>query len=317
MTLAELREEYRSDRVGPKILNEVRSLVRDVVHRYDPQVYGGASSWDDAEDDIVQSVVVDLLLREGQLDYLMATAAELSDFRNLLRFQVKRYLARKRRRSVIDNLLDRAKELLEAERFDRSGTGEATRYWIRGATVERREPTEEELVAAARSVGHVPRIRSTGSERAPVVYSRDDLETVLQAIGGSLATPFSLGDVARVLELVLTDWVASILYELEGGIQPSPSLGPEEETLAEQAARQILDRCTTEQLVVLRNKLENVADQDIARQLGMSRPTVSARKQEMFDVMRAALSDLPDHVQAAVMDRVAVRLALLHSGANG
>src|ERR1700758_4228802 len=124
MTLAELRVEYKASFVGPKILGEVSEVVRGTVRRYDPEVYGGSASWDDVEEDAVQSVVEDLLLREGQLDYLMATALRLEDFRNLLRFQVRRYLARKRRRNVIDNLLDRSKELLQGASFEISGAGE-------------------------------------------------------------------------------------------------------------------------------------------------------------------------------------------------
>src|SRR5260370_6664343 len=111
MTLVELREEYRSVRIGEKILEEVRQTVHQVCRRYDPQIYGGAASWDDAEGDLVQSVVLDLLIGEGQLDYLMATAVEIGDFQNLLKYQVRRYIARKRRRTVIDNVIDRAKAI--------------------------------------------------------------------------------------------------------------------------------------------------------------------------------------------------------------
>jgi hypothetical protein len=44
MTLAELRDEYSSLRIGPKILAEVRYVVHGTVRRYDPQIYGGAAS---------------------------------------------------------------------------------------------------------------------------------------------------------------------------------------------------------------------------------------------------------------------------------
>src|SRR5439155_23995156 len=108
MTLEELRDEYRTERVGAKIVAEVSSAVHDICRRYDPQVYGRSASWDDAEEDLVQSVVLELLLEEGQLDYLMATCVRLEDFEQLLRFQIRRYLARQRRRTIVDNVLDRA-----------------------------------------------------------------------------------------------------------------------------------------------------------------------------------------------------------------
>jgi hypothetical protein len=314
MTLDELRDEYRATQIGPKILAEVSEVVRQVVHRYDPQVYAGSASWGDAEEDVVQSVVEDLLLREAQLDYLMATALRLEDFRKLLRFQVRRYLARTRRRSVIDNLLDRAKELLDEPPFEADGRSEGIRYRLSGSLVERREATDAEILGAARSAAHVRRIPFAAHDRAPIVYSREALTTVLQAVANSLRTWLSLRDLARVLELVLTDWVASFLYELEGEIQPSAVLGPEEETMAKQASNEILERCSDEQLLLLRDKLENVADQDIARALGLSRPTVIARKKELFEVMHGALAGLPEHVQSAAMERVALHLAVSAGG---
>lgn len=315
MSLSEIREEYRSVRIGPKILSEVRNSVHQVCRRYDPQIYGRAASWDDAEEDLVQAVVLDLLLQEGQLDYLMARSVQLEDFQNLLRFQVKRYLARQRQRSVVDNLLDRSKELLQTGAFQSSGKGQAARYSLAGAAIEGREPTEEEVAAAARSVALVPRIRFAERERAPTVYTRENLETLLQAVGISLPAGFSLHDLARILELVLTDWVVGFLYDFEGAqVEPSAGLNPEETTMVEAAAREIVEQCTPEHLLVLRRKLENLPDQAIADELGVSRPTVIARKKEAYERMRGALEDLPEHVQAAVVDRLAAHLATFSGG---
>lgn len=317
MTLAELREEYLnpSMRIGPKIDSQVRDIVHSVARRYDPEIYGQAANWDDAEEDLVQSVELVLLLEEGQLDYLMATAVELEDFRNLLRRQVRRYLARQRKRSVIDNLLDRAKELLQAPFFTSSGAGHGIRYWAQGATVQEREPTEEEVLGAARAVSLVPRMRFSAHERAPAVYSREGFETVLQAVATSLPTSFSLHDLGRILELVLTDWVASFLYDFEEAhAMPSVALNPEEEMMVEAAAQEVLAGCSPEQLWVLRRKLENQSDQVIAEELSLSRPTVIARKQEAFDVMRGALGSLSEYSQRAAMDRISARLATIRQG---
>jgi hypothetical protein len=311
VTLAELREEYLSIRIGPKILEQVSRVVHVVVRRYDPQIYGRAASWDDAEEDVVQSVVLDLLLGEGQIDYLMGTALELSDFRNLLNFQVRRYLARQRQRSVIDNLLDRAKDMLRAEPFENAGG----RHSVIGATVEAREPRDEELLAAARSAALVPTIRFSDQDRAPVVYSREDLAKVIRAVALSLPTTFTLHDLGRIFELVLTDWVAGFLYDFEQApVQPAAGLSPEEEMMAEEATREILAGCRPEHLLVLRRKLENMPDQAIGDELGVSRPTVIARKKEVLDTLRDAMGDLPAQVQASVMDRLSGHLASTRAG---
>lgn len=312
-----LRQEYRQSRIGPEILAETRRVVHQVVRRFDPEIYGGAATWDDAEEDVVQAVVLDLLLAEGQIDYLMATAVRLDDFRNLLRFQVRRYLARTRRRTVVDNLLDRAKEILAEPPFEQTGSAQDPRFRIPGSAVELREPTEEEILAASRAVALVPRTRSSDHDRAPVVYPREALATALEAIATVLPVPFSLSDVGRILELVLTDWVASFLYEFEEDqAVAAPSLGPEEETMAEEAAQRILERVSGEALVVLRRKLENVSDEEIARELGVSRPTVIARKRSALGELREALGGLPEHVQAAAMDQVSLRLATLEPGGS-
>jgi DNA-binding NarL/FixJ family response regulator len=315
MTIAELRAEYESLRIGPKMLAEVRNVVQATVRRYDPQIYGRAASWDDAEEDLVQSVVLDLLLGEGQLDYLMATAVELSDFQNILTFQVRRYLARQRRRTVIDNLLDRAKEVLKEHPFETEGTGRAARHSLTGATVEAREPRDEELMAAARSAALVPRVRFSDQDRAPIVYTRADFARLLRAVATSLPTSFTLHDLARILELVLTDWVAGFLHEFEEAhAKASASLGPEEELMVEETTREILQGCTREHLVVLRRKLENMPDQAIADELSISRPTVIARKREVLEKLRDAMGELPLSVQASVMDRVSGHLATVRLG---
>jgi DNA-binding NarL/FixJ family response regulator len=199
--------------------------------------------------------------------------------------------------------------------FETEGTGRAARYSLSGATVEAREPRDEELMAAARSAALVPRVRFSDQNRAPIVYSREDFAKLLQAVATSLPTSFTLHDLARILELVLTDWVAGFLYEFEEAhARASASLGPEEELMAEETTRDILQRCTRVQLLVLRRKLENMPDQAIADELGISRPTVIARKREVLERLNDALGELPPSVQASVMDRVSGHLATVRLG---
>lgn len=312
VSLEQLREEYRTGRIGRLILDEVTRVVLQVVRSYDPQIYGGAASWEDAGEDIVQAVVVDLLLGEGQLDYIMATAARMEDWTRLLRFQVKRYLARQRRRSVIDNLLDRAKPLLGEASFQ--DLSSPRRYRLADANLEDRPATDAELSAAARSAALIPRTPFTAGERAPVVYSEANLRRLLVAVAGSLPVPFTLSDLGKILEMVLTDWVASFLYEIDEPQEPEITLSPDDEVMASYAAEQILQRCSQEQLLVLRRKLENVSDEAIARELGVSRPTVHARKTEAWELLREILDGLPEPTQSAAIDLVSIRLVTTPTG---
>lgn len=319
--LDELRREYDERGIGPAIFDEVRRAVGAVVHRYDPMVYAGASTWEDAMEDVVQGVIVDVLIQEGQLDYIMATAGTIEDVRNLLRFQVKRYLAKGRRRTVVDNLLDRCKERLRASPFRVIDGGPPERYGLEDGGVDPRAPTDEELHAAARAAALVPRTRPSAGDRAPAVYTREALDALLEAVARSLPSGFSLSELGTILEMVLTDWVAGFLYDFEGGEGPEEvALGPEEEAMSAAAIEQILEQCSEEQLLILRRKLEDVADEAIARELGVSRPTVHARKQEVLGTMRDVLRDVPERVQKEVMDRLSmhlVRLGTTGGGADG
>jgi hypothetical protein len=312
MTLAELRDEYASVRIGPKIYAEVGHVVRAVARRHDPNIYAGAASWDDAEEETLHNVIKDVLLLERQLDYLMATALTLDDFKNLLRRQVRRYLARRRQRSVIDNLLDRCKPLLGDESFEHLDGRTGRRYRLRGRPPSSAEPSDEELLAAARSASIVPRVRFTSQERAPVVYSRDSLLVLLKIVANSLPATFAVRDIDKVFRLLLTDWVTSFLmeYEEDQSRLSETILSPEDEVIVTEAVAEIVARCNREHLLILWRKLENRPDQAIAEELDISRPTVIVRKREVFKIVEDALDDVPTQVHSVVMDRLSLRVAI-------
>ncbi len=296
------------------MLAEVSRAVRSVTPRYDPTIYAGAASWEGAEEDVVQGVVTDLLLGEGQLDYMMATALTIDDVRNLLRFQIRRYLARNRRRTVVDNLLDRAKVLLQAPPYVEVSPG---RFGLPGGP-DPRPPTETELRAAARAAALVPRLRPSGGDRAPTVYSTEALTALLRAVATALPSGFSLSELGKILEEVLTDWLASLLYDLEEArYLVSEPLDPQEEVLSRRAALEVMQRCPEEHLLILRRKLEGVSDEEIARELGVSRPTVHARKREAFDTLKDILGGLSPRAQEEAIGRLLSHLATLPAPGSG
>ena len=114
--LAAIRREFEARGVGPLMLAEVRTIAYRLVPRYNA-VYTGVGNWRDGFDDLVQDVVCDSLLRDQQAQYLVATSAAIEDFRRLLVRQTRRCLARRRVRTIIDNLLDRARPILTRRRL--------------------------------------------------------------------------------------------------------------------------------------------------------------------------------------------------------
>jgi hypothetical protein len=125
MTLKDLRDEYDGpDKLGSSILSEIRAAAKRVGHTYPPLKYAGVFGWnDDAIEDLVQDVTVRRLLGGGQLDYMMAHAADIRHFRALLDRQVRQELSARRTRTLIDNLVDRCRELMLIGLFQQTAIG--------------------------------------------------------------------------------------------------------------------------------------------------------------------------------------------------
>jgi hypothetical protein len=309
MSWSALQSEFAEATVGPLILGEVERAVEIAIRRHDPVIYAGASDWSEARHDLVQDVVLTVLLEERQLDYLMQTATTLDDFRALLFRQIRRLLARRRQRTVIDNLLERIRVILGASPWQRVA-GPVERYQASGVEKADRAATDEEIRLAAVRIAAIPRIRFNVSERAPIVYASSELETAVSVMAETLATPLGLGDVDRILRLVLTDWIPSFLEEGEETLATQDEeLTPEEMVVVQDIVDRLLVATTAEQQLILRRKLEGTADGAVADELGMSRPTLAARKDAVFEIVAGELEGLDGDVQRAVTGALATRLS--------
>jgi hypothetical protein len=109
-----LRAEYSDPKIviGELIYRRTQNVVRSLLSRRDPAVYARGLAGSDAAADVLQDFVIDVLIGEGQLDYVFTVALTIDDFDRLLRFQARRYLARTRVRTVVDNLIDRSLAVL-------------------------------------------------------------------------------------------------------------------------------------------------------------------------------------------------------------
>lgn len=310
MTLADLRAEYKTEVIGPRIYGEVTAIARQVARSYDPRTYASAATWADGLDDLLQEVILERLLGEGQLAYAMATAADADHWRALVARQVKRALAKRRQRTVVDNLLERADELLSRPPFVSSGPRKRAEYWLEGRDVEMRRPTERELRSATNAAAAIPVVRGTAVERAPMVYTTAALERLLHEVATALPASFTRGDLDTIFRGLLTQWLAADLVAIEGAMQlPSEGLTPEEHMEVNDIATRILEGAGQEGRFILRAKLRDMSDGAIAAELGISRPTVAARKSAVFDRVHAELADLPRTHADAVVAALSLALA--------
>src|SRR4051794_16994893 len=107
--LEDFRAEYITRTMGPLITERVRGLVDAMLRHRDPAIYArGAHDYRDGVDDVLHDFTIDVLLHEGQLAYIFDNAADVDGFDRLINYQLRRYLARTRQRTIVDNLLDRS-----------------------------------------------------------------------------------------------------------------------------------------------------------------------------------------------------------------
>ncbi|MGH3915593.1 MAG: hypothetical protein ACRDTC_19630 [Pseudonocardiaceae bacterium] len=286
--LDELTAEARRARIGPLWLAEVRRACREVSRRFDAAIYAVVErSWTSSEiEELVQDVTVEQLLRQGQLRYLLDVAASVDDVRRLLRHQVRRALVRRRRRTVVDQLLIRIKRFLEGPGWERLPGVGADRWRPSGSEWSAQPPTESGLRSAVAAVRMLPKSLGTG-EHAPAVYRSEMLSRLIDLAFTAAGTSLSIDDFGTILREVLTSWVPVVLDHSEEPDVP----GAESADLAldlEETVTAVLDALNDTDRTVLRIKLAGAPDSELATALRVSRPTAAKRKSETFGRLRAA-----------------------------
>ena len=307
MTLEELQREYAAEVIGAKWLEFVRDVCQQVVTSYPPRVYADTQNWDDSLDDLTQDVVALSLLRDRQVDYLMTEGRTLADVRRLLVRQIQHVLARRRTRTVIDQLLERSRPLLSQDPFVTIGEGRSIRWSHVNRTYEDRSPYQSEFRRAEIGVRIIPIVPYGGSERAPIVYREDNLKRLLEVVSQTLATPFGIRDLDFIFRHVLTGFLPGVLMGVER--PQGRSTSPEDALEMRQTAISIIDRLDQEQMSVLAAKLTGISDSDVAKGLSLSRPTAAKRKDEVFEIVRREADALTDAARSEMVDQLASLLA--------
>lgn len=309
MTLCELRREYETSTIGTSILEEIRRACAAQAHRYPPVVYARSHSWSgDAVDELVQDVVVERLLGEQQLAYLFDASADLSHWRALLTRQVKITLARRRVRTVVDNLLERSGRRLAGSEDVETITFSGNKVFRRvGAQAPYRPLADDEVRRVVERVRALPRHRPGRGERAPSVYSGDGLAALLDMVLSEAPGGVAVRDLGRIFESVLTDWVPAVLEleETDSGSGPS-DMEPGEAVEVKMLASQIVSGLSEEETQILLGYLAGLPYNEVAERVGVSTPTLIKRRHALLDRIRAVAGDLDEVAQDRLMDEIAL-----------
>ena len=311
MTFDELEHEFLSELIGDKIYARVRLLATRLLRGRSPQIYArGAHDVRDGADDVLNDFVLEVLIGERQLDYVMATASDLSDFDKLVVRQLSRFLARTRMRTVVDNLIDRSVRRLRVAPFEAHGKGRNEQFALPGRTSAASwESSDVEIRRAAALAQAIPKASSSGDERAPKVYDAQALGAVLMVLCRTTTTPVTRAVLQRFFDLLLTAWVPTFLEPSAGHDQHAPSLSPDEEVVVTETATRILSGMAPDDQLIFQYKFANLPDRDVAAALGLSRQSTAPRKKLVFDRVSSGLEGLDAGLQAAVIQRINVMLA--------
>ena len=312
MSFTDLQAEHAALGIGPELWALIFRVSGRIAHRYPPSAYNDNLPWSKAAiEELAQEVVLERLLEENQLDYVFDLATDTDSLARLLSLQVKRVLAHRRSKSVVDRLASRIRNLA------REGTVSSREFgrdlWI-GSEADDAGPrtlSEAELRRGADLVSDIPRLRSSPTQsRETMVYKADgllDLVTRLSTEFGLIA----LVDVRRILDILLTAWLPTILHDHEedqiGSYIETDSDLSHMDSLIETVATSL----DAAQCAVLLGKSNGVSDAALAAQLGRSRPWVADRKTEVLVHVQAALiAELPEELHSEATRRLLDRVAM-------
>lgn len=287
-----LLDEHHSVVIGRLWLNLVEDVVQAVTPRYPPSVYSETGEWNPhTRENLVQDVVIHQLLEQHQLNYIVNASTSTPMAIALLHRLVRRTLAHNRRRTVIDNILDRCRSLRSFER----PIGPV--------------PSTERILAASRHVARIPRLGIHKEERAPSIYTTASLHDILRIAEEHVGANFSERDLAKILEHVLTSYLPGALEQIDVRTHaPSPDLNPDQEAVVADVLSELFKSMSEKQRTVVAMKLADRSDTEVAQHFGISRPTAAKRFREAARLIETSVIDLPTRVQDAVLSELPHRL---------
>jgi hypothetical protein len=303
--LEALRAEFRSVTVGPRIFSTIRGLTRALAGSLPPAVYSETGQWDDEGiSAAVQLAFERELLSAGGLQYAFDVAATIGDFRALVSQRIRAALVRARRRTVIDNLLDRSMSVLRDGPFQ-----EVRKSWRPdGSQLEVKDWSESEVRAACGRIATVPTVRAEKGERAPSVYTTASLGTCLERIFEDAPAALGRRDLGRIFETTLTVWRPTLLGLDEGPTLAAPAdTSPERISMMSQTVDLIEQALDPVEGSILDLLEEGATVTAIAQALRVSRPTAYARMETLYSKLGDLIGDLAEADASAVLSATLAR----------
>ncbi|WP_078316092.1 helix-turn-helix transcriptional regulator [Mycobacterium sp. D16Q16] len=294
-----LIEEFERGGIGSRWLQEIQTAAQRVARRYSPSVYARSAAWDDeAVNDLAQDVV-ERMLTKGQAEYICDVANDFGHARALIYRQVRMTLIDRRQRTAIDNLFDRAVERLGDPPFEQ--VKKMPRSWRIAGHSPDAAPYTRRLTA---SLAALPRLPGSGTERASAIWTKETLTGALVLICNAVREVVEL-DLRKILDESLTVFATAEVVSDEAGTEDrSGELDPGDLIMANELTERLDAALTRDEATVLAGKWIGDSDGDIARRLGVSRPTAAKYKASAFHKVSGELTSQSEAVLGYVLGRL-------------
>lgn len=275
MKFADLRREYESEVLGELIFGIVVELAGQICHRYPEAIYNDGLAWDEQSvSDLAQDVALHQLLDGGQIDYIFAEEKSVQSVRRLLTRLIKRALHKRRTVTPVDRLVKRIEKLADTGRIERV-PGPVSVYRAVGSIAVWKPLTQQQVYAAVHAAVGVPVLYSRKNvSRETQIFGTPSLERVLEAFFSACPAIADM-ELRRILEILLTPWVPTILVPFDELFDTVDA--PMTETDIAELENNVsswVDGLSDQECLVFYYRSRELRDDDAAEHLGRSRATV-------------------------------------------
>lgn len=319
MTFDDLKREFEEYLIGPSVYQIVHELSNKIARKYRETIYNDGLSWDSQSiDDLCQEVVLNQLLAQKQIHYIFDNATSTESVRKLLTSQIKRALAARRKATPIDRLLRRISDLAKAGQIELVEGG--VPFYRAAQTQSAYVPLDAtQMNACVRELSQIPRLDSRlDTGRETMIYTPERLRTLLSKLFETVPA-LTEKEIREIFEVLLTPWTPASLVPVEKESISSDYVAEdsveEEQMIA--AARTLAHNLTHEERIILILKSQKIADANVAKAVGVSRPTVADMKAAVLArVGRELILDLSEDRHERAMQYLLEECNFLTQDAN-
>lgn len=293
-----LCREYETVRIGSRISNLVLESAVSLLRRRDLTVYAEvATNPADAALDIAQSFIEKVLLGEGQIDYIFQVSNDSDAVKRLLQHHLRRFLAKQRKRTVVDNLFERCVELLTSS-SDFKGSFESG-FQLVGVTDQNTPVKASSVRRAAAIASQIPQLKSTAIHRNPRLFDQPRVRILLGILFKEAVGVITKADLQKFLQDLLTPWDFGRLDVNVNSLSEQTIVGTT--VIDSDMFIHIVQQMEPSERFIFKAKYSGQPDREIANHLSISRSQATGLKSALWQKLVNEFAGVDERSHAEII----------------